>query len=71
MFWDQIITVYFLLVNADLLKISVFIFFYNIYLQKPNCTMIENISSNKTLLQLRFALKNKGLKSKVRRINLK
>ena len=32
--------------------------------------MIENISSNKNL-QLRFVLKNKDLKSKVRRINLK
>ena len=31
--------------------------------------MIENISSNKTWLQLRFALKNKDLKSKVRKIN--
>ena len=33
--------------------------------------MTENISSNKTQLQLRFVLKNKALKSKVRRINLK
>ena len=33
--------------------------------------MIENISSNKMQLQLRFVLKNKGLKSKVRRVSLK
>ena len=33
--------------------------------------MIENISSNKMQLQLRFVLKNKDLKSMVRRINLK
>ena len=33
--------------------------------------MIENISSNKMQLQLRFVLKNKDLKSKVRRVNLK
>ena len=30
--------------------------------------MIENISSNKTQLQLGFVLKNNDLKSKVRRI---
>ena len=41
------------------------------YLQKPNCVMIENISSNKMKPQLRFILKNKDMKSKVRRINLK
>ena len=39
---------YFLLVNADLLKISFFIFFDETYLQKPHCVVIENISSNKT-----------------------
>ena len=39
---------YFLLANADLLKISVFIFFDKTYLQKPHCVMIKNISSNKT-----------------------
>ena len=33
--------------------------------------MIENISSDKTLLQSRFVLQNKDLKSKVRKINLK
>ena len=33
--------------------------------------MTENISSNIMQLQLRFVLKNKDLKSKVRRINLK
>ena len=33
--------------------------------------MIENISSNKMKPQLRFILKNKDMKSKVRRINLK
>ena len=33
--------------------------------------MIENISSSKMQLQLRFVLKNKDLKSKVRRVNLK
>ena len=33
--------------------------------------MIENISRNKLQLQLRFVLKNKDLKIKVRRINLK
>ena len=33
--------------------------------------MIENISSNKMQLQLRFVLKNKDLKSKVRRVDLK
>ena len=38
---------YFLLTNADLLKMSVFIFFVKTYLQKPHCIMIENISSNK------------------------
>ena len=35
---------YFLLANADLLKISVFIFFDKTYLQKPHCIMIQNIS---------------------------
>ena len=44
---------YFLLANADLLKISIFIFFDNTYLQKPQCVMAENIPSNKTLLQLK------------------
>ena len=39
---------YFLKPNADLLKISVFNFFDKTYLQKPHCTMIEDISSNKT-----------------------
>ena len=39
---------YFLLANADLLKISIFIFFDNTYLQKPQCVMAENIPSNKT-----------------------
>ena len=33
--------------------------------------MTETISSNKMELQLRFVLKNKDFKSKVRRINLK
>ena len=33
--------------------------------------MIEKTSINKTLLQLTFVLKNKDLKSRVRRINLK
>ena len=33
--------------------------------------MTENVSSNKMQLQLRFALKNKDLKSKVKTINLK
>ena len=53
------------------LKISVFIFFDRTYLQKHHCVMIENISSNKTKLRLRFIFKNKDLKSKVRRISLK
>ena len=48
--------------NADLTKISVFIFFDKTYLQKPHCIMIEYISSNKTQLQLRFVFKNKDLK---------
>ena len=33
--------------------------------------MIENISNNKVQLQLKFVLKNKSLKSKARRTNLK
>ena len=41
------------------------------FLDKQNCIMIENISSSKSQLQLRFAFKHKNLKSKVRRINLK
>ena len=49
----------------------VFIFFDKTYLQKPLCVTVENISSNKKWLQLRFVFKNKDLKSKVRRINLK
>ena len=48
--------------NADLTKISVFIFFDKTYLQKPHCIMIEYISSNKAQLQLRFVFKNKDLK---------
>ena len=40
-------TINFLLANADLLKVSVFIFFDKTYLQKSYCIMIENISSNK------------------------
>ena len=52
---DLIITINFLLANAELLKIS-----------ETHCAMIENISSNKTYLQLR-CLKNKDLKSKIRR----
>ena len=39
---------YFLLANADLQKISAFVFFDKTYIQKPHCVMIENISSNKT-----------------------
>ena len=38
----------YLLANADLLKISIFIFFDKTYLQKPQCVMAENIPSNKT-----------------------
>ena len=49
----------------------VFIFVDITYLQKPLCATVENISSNKKLLQLRFVFKNKDLQSKVRRINLK
>ena len=45
----------------NVLKISVF--FDKTYLQKPYCVTIENISSNKTKLQLSFVLKNKDLKS--------
>ena len=30
----------------------------NLMYQKPHCVMIENISSNKTKLQLRFVLKS-------------
>ena len=51
--------------------ISVFIFFDKTYLQKPHCVTIENISSNKKKLQLRFFLKKKELKSKIRRITLR
>ena len=36
------------LANADLLKVSAFIFFDKTSLQKPYHVMIENISSNKT-----------------------
>ena len=36
------------LANADLLKVSAFIFFDKTSLQKPYHIMIENISSNKT-----------------------
>ena len=43
---------YFLLANADLLKISIFIFFTGTYLQKSQCVMVENIPSNKAQLQL-------------------
>ena len=41
------VAINFLLANADLLKISVFVFFDKTYLQKPHCIMIENTSSNK------------------------
>ena len=51
--------------------ISDCIFVDKTYLQKPHCVTIENISSNKKKLQLRFVLKNKDLKGKVRIINLK
>ena len=51
--------------------IPLFIFFDKAYLQKPQCVTIESISSNKKKLQVRFFIKNKDLKSKVRRINLK
>ena len=51
--------------------ISVFIFFDKTYLQKPHCVTIENISSNKKKLHLRFFLKKKELKSKIRRITLR
>ena len=60
---ELIITINFLLANADLLKISFFIFFDKTYLEKPQCIMIENTSINKMYLQLRFVLKNKDLKS--------
>ena len=39
---------YFLLANADILKISIFVFFDDTYLQKPQCVMVGNISSNET-----------------------
>ena len=42
-----LITISFLLANADLLKISVSILLVKTYLQKSHCIMIENISSNK------------------------
>ena len=48
MFRDKTITINFLLPHAELLKISVFAFFDETYLQKYHCVMIENISSNKT-----------------------
>ena len=67
---ELIITINFLLANADLLKISFFIFFDKTYLEKPECIMIENTSINKMYLQLRFVLKNKDLKSNIR-ISLK
>ena len=38
---------------------------------EARCVTIENISSKKTYLQLRFVLTNKDLKSMVRRINLR
>ena len=41
-------TINFLLANADLLKISVFIFSDKTNLQKLHCEVIENIWSNKT-----------------------
>ena len=63
MIQDLIITINFLLANADLLKISFFIFFDKTNLQKSHCIMIENTSINKMYLQLRFVLKNKDLKS--------
>ena len=49
-FWLYLVNnnYYFLLANANLRKISVFIFFDRTYLQKPHCVMIENMSSNKT-----------------------
>ena len=34
-------------------------FFDKTYLQKPHCVMTENISSNKTYLQLILVFKNK------------
>ena len=44
-----IMTINFLLTNADLLNISVFIFFDKTYLQKPHGITIENISSSKKI----------------------
>ena len=49
---------------------QIYLFFDKTYLQKPHCVMVENVSSNKTLALLRFFLKHKDLKSKVRRISL-
>ena len=70
-FQTKQININFLSPNAELLKISVLIFFCGTYLQKPHCLTIETISSNKTQLPLRFVLKSKDLKSQVRRINSK
>ena len=39
-------------------------------LTEAHCVMIETISTNKMLLQLRLVIKIKDFKSKVRRINL-
>ena len=54
-------TINFLLRNADLLTISVFIFLGKTYLQKPHCLTIKNISSNKAGVKI-FLKKNKNLK---------
>ena len=55
--------------------ISLISFWYNIFTEwassyLQNCVMTETMSSNKTKLQLRFVLKIKDVKCKVRRINL-
>ena len=57
MFWGQITTINFLLANADLIKISVFVFFDKTYLQKPHWIMIENITSDKNLGAVKIFLK--------------
>ena len=69
-FRDWIVTINFLLAKRDLIKISDFILFDKKYLLRYHYAMIEDISSNKTQLQLRFVLKNKDLKRKIIQLKL-
>ena len=66
----DLITINFLLANADLLKISVFIFFFmKHFFWSPIAQWLKICQV--TECSFSFGLKNKDLKSKVRRINLK